>query len=396
MIRVKVPYLFLIIGLVLFAILYNNYYPIICLVLTLVLPIILYIIIIIIKKKLVVEIKSLNSIGNKDEKVPFEIIVQNNSIFPISNCELRLSYYNNFTDKVEKEYIIIPAEARSTQKITCNIISKHCGNIVIKIDKIKIYDYIKLFSTGKKINCTSKISVLPEIHKLDIYLNSSEGEVAIDSNSFSKVKSGDDPSEVFNIREYAAGDKLQRIHWKLSTKQDELMVKEFSLPLNSDGLLLLEFFGDKKSLNKLEALIETTVSLSSFLLSYNYFHYLAWYDPEYEQFHKFRITSEAELFETLNLIMETKPYCDRTYAMHYHNSLNGNEKYSCIFYITSELSRETSEELHKVSGGVTILYINNDEEGFNNEEVNNLVESGINVMPINTENIKESIDKLVI
>ena len=395
MIRVKVPYLFLIIGLVLFAILYNNYYPIICLVLTLVLPIILYIIIIIIKKKLVVEIKSLNSIGNKDEKVPFEIIVQNNSIFPISNCELRLSYYNNFTDKIEKEYIIIPAESKSTQKLTCNIKSKHCGNIIMNIDRIRIYDYIKLFSIRKKVKCTSKVCVLPEIHELNIALNSGDGEVAIDSQKFSKHKSGDDPSEVFDIREYVAGDKLQRIHWKLSTKQQELMVKEFSLPLNSDGIILVEFFGDKKSLNKLESIIETTVSISSFLLRNSYFHYLAWYDPENEEFHKIRITTEEELFETLNLIMSTKPYSDRTYTMHYYNSLNGNEKYSSIFYVTSNLSNETIEELHQVNDKVTLLYINNDKIAIENEEVKNLMVNGVNVIPIRTQNIKESLDELV-
>ena len=396
MIRVKIPYLFLIIGLVLVAILYGNYYPVIFLVLTLVLPIILFIIILIIKRNIVVEIKTLNSIGSKDEKIPFEVRVQNNSIFPISNCELRLSYYNNFTEKVEREYIIIPAEPRSTQTLTCNIISKHCGNIMINIDRIKIYDYIKLFATRKKVKCTAKVSVLPEIHELDISLNSCEGEAAIDSQSFSKTKSGDDPSEVFNIREYAAGDRLQRIHWKLSSKQQELMVKEFSLPLNSDGILLLEFYGDKKSLNILESLIETTISLSSFLLSYNYFHYIAWYDPANEAFNKVKIASEEELFEGLNLIMATKPYQDKTYTLQYHNSLNEKVRYSPMFYITSKISKESSEELHQVNGNPTLLYINNDEEGIENEEVNNLVASGANIISIKAANIKEGIDKLVI
>ena len=38
----------------------------------------------------------------------------------------------------------------------------------------------------------------------------------IESDSYSTIKGGDDPSEVFAIREYREGDRLQRIHWKLS------------------------------------------------------------------------------------------------------------------------------------------------------------------------------------
>ena len=38
-------------------------------------------------------------------------------------------------------------------------------------------------------------------------------------------------SEVFQIRSFQPGDKIQNIHWKLSAKEDELMVRENSLPM---------------------------------------------------------------------------------------------------------------------------------------------------------------------
>lgn len=391
MIRVKIAYLFFLLGLLFFSILYTNYYPVLFLVLALVLPIVLFIIIFNIRKNVMVQIDSLNSIGNKNEKISFEVSLKNNSKFPISNCEISLSYYNNFNDSIENEYIVIPADAGSTQTITCNIISKHCGNIMINIDKIKIYDYIKLFSLRKKVNCRAKVCVLPEIYNLDININKGENEVSVDSMSFSKFKSGDDPSEVFNIREYKAGDKLQRIHWKLSTKQQEIMVKEFSLSLNSDCILFLEFYCEKDSLSKLESLVETTISLSKFLLINKYFHYISWYSNENEEFYKIKITSEEELFEAINLIMLTKPYYTRTYTLKYHNSLNDNEEYSHIFYITSKLSKECSVELNELTSKKTLLYINDNTD---NEYLKNIALTGIDVLTINTEKIKESLDKL--
>ena len=40
---------------------------------------------------------------------------------------------------------------------------------------------------------------------------------------------GYDPSELFDVREFQNGDRLQSVHWKLSARTDELMVKELSL-----------------------------------------------------------------------------------------------------------------------------------------------------------------------
>ena len=55
-------------------------------------------------------------------------------------------------------------------------------------------------------------------------------------------KSGDDPSEVFDIREYRQGDRLSRIHWKMTAKEEELMVKEYSRPLGGEGILCLDLY----------------------------------------------------------------------------------------------------------------------------------------------------------
>lgn len=45
-------------------------------------------------------------------------------------------------------------------------------------------------------------------------------------------KSGTDVSEVFGLREYREGDTLQSIHWKLSGKMHQLIVREFGRPVN--------------------------------------------------------------------------------------------------------------------------------------------------------------------
>lgn len=63
---------------------------------------------------------------------------------------------------------------------------------------------------------------------------------------------GDDPSEIFGVREFRAGDKMQSIHWKLSAKSDDLLVRENSQPKACPLVFLLEPPHMKKEMEKEE------------------------------------------------------------------------------------------------------------------------------------------------
>ena len=84
----------------------------------------------------------------------------------------------------------------------------------------------------------------------------SEGE------RYSQKKPGDDPTELFALRDYREGDRLSRIHWKLSQKMGRTLVKELGLPLSDHLLFLLDLNG-----GGLEAdlLLDALASLSSAL-----------------------------------------------------------------------------------------------------------------------------------
>ena len=52
-----------------------------------------------------------------------------------------------------------------------------------------------------------------------------------ENDSYSREKEGDDPSEVFDIRPMRPGDRMQQVHWKLTARTGEMMVKVFSRSL---------------------------------------------------------------------------------------------------------------------------------------------------------------------
>ena len=54
------------------------------------------------------------------------------------------------------------------------------------------------------------------------------------------VARGEDEALLCVDREYRDGDDIRNVHWRLSSKLDSLMVKEFSKPLDERCSVLIE------------------------------------------------------------------------------------------------------------------------------------------------------------
>ena len=107
--------------------------------------------------------------------------------------------------------IHFPIQSRNVQRLTFQLKSKFCGVININIAKVTIYDPLRIFKFKVCKNSGDSITILPLSHEINGYINQSETENE-DSIFFSQHKSGDDPSEVFDLREYIGGDRINRIH----------------------------------------------------------------------------------------------------------------------------------------------------------------------------------------
>lgn len=385
MIKTKIIYFFIIIGTFLFAILYSDYFPLAIFIITLVLPIILNIIIRIIKKSISLDIKSIDVVQNKNDGIEVKILIKNNSIFPAVNGELKLCYYNKFSGDKEIEYINFPINSKETESIDFKIKSKYCGKLIIEIQSLKIYDYLTFSSVKKKVNKSKEIIVLPQIYDLNfssnvININSLDGEI------FSKDKAGDDPSEVFNVREYVEGDKIQRIHWKLSSKVDNVMIKEYSQPIVHNSIIIVEFCESKNNINTIQGIIETAISLSHMLLSYNYIHYICWYDKNKDFFNKIIINSEEDMLGVACELLSLRPYTDDILSLKHYNIEKGSEEYSRKFYVTSNIPKKNIMDI-KENENMDIFYLDDGRKS-------NI--DGINIKTIDINNLKNSLENLVV
>lgn len=410
MIQNKIRYLVLLATIGLLSILYNEYFMGIIFLTVAILPFLMFALLSYVYGRISVELISTVHVAGKGEAIPISVQINNPTIFPVSGIQLILTYSNSFSGKKYKREFMVSADSKTTATVTMSMMSEHAGNLEISLYKIRVYDYFKLFSLRRKHGGVIKIAILPVLHEMteDELLNRSRMQV--ESDYFSSVKSGDDPSEVFMIREYREGDRPTRIHWKLSMKQDQLMIKEFSDPLNCSMLIFanLGISMEEDVLAYMDALMECALSMSYSFLMKGQIHYFAWYDAKHGCCRRVRIVNEKDLFEAVDGLLQTGPYSGGIDIMTAYLAEHPNDQYTDLFYVTGEVNKPQLDSLAMIRANIRqIIYVNDTarySEILNgsiriklpiaDELMNRIAEMGIGLLSVDTGNVRGNLEGL--
>ncbi len=272
----------------------------------------------------------------------------------------------------------------------------------ISLKGILVCYYLKLFSLRKKRKGELKVAVLPYFYELPENEISYSHTRIVESDYYSPYKSGDDPSEVFSIREYREGDRPQRIHWKLSRKQDQLMIKEFSDPLNCSVLLFVDLSIQKEDnvLTFMDSLLESALSLSYTFLSKGQMHYFSWYDEGHGVCKRIRVVQEKDLFEAVDGLLQARPYTDTTDAVSAYLAEHPNEQYSNLFYVTGAVSGHQLDSLSLLKAHtMQMIYVSDiakqtRESYLPVEVLKRSGEMGMGLWSVDTQNVRRDMEQL--
>lgn len=337
MILTKILFLILIVVCIFFYILYVWNFSLILLIIFVTLPAVMFVTTLIAKYMIKADFAVQNKTTPKNSSFPVQLCVSNKSIFPIGKAEVHIEYYNIFNNQINEFELLFPVQARNTQRITFQLSSKYCGILKIRSAYIDIYDPLRIFRfrTGKNIQ--TEIAVMPEIHDVNGAISYTDRE-SEESSVFSENTAGDDPSEIFDLRDYIIGDKLNRIHWKLSSKKDELIVKEYSMPVDVPCMLFLNlkcYEDSEYTLPVFDTLVETLISVSQFMIENERIHTIVYYNAESRDFNEVNITSPEVLSATVrNIILSISDnlYCEPPER---YFQVNSNISLSSFTFITS-------------------------------------------------------------
>lgn len=158
--------------------------------------------------------------------VPIILECTNRSFFPLFACIFDFTLQNLYKPNTVIHKLSLPILPGKKNKIQIPVETAFCGLLSLEAKALHISDYLHFITKEIPINIKVQVPVLPAT--TDISLPST-APVSDGMEEFTESDNkGNLSSDIKEIREYRPGDRLQRIHWKLSAKLDDLLVKEMA------------------------------------------------------------------------------------------------------------------------------------------------------------------------
>lgn len=269
-------------------------------------PVFMFAFLLVQRTRVSVTVDSKNPLAEKDAidkpaRAVITLSVENRSrLLPVTKGIAKVRYENPFSGDKGKMKIRFSVDTGRKRDRRIPVVMYNCGNVAITVEKVRIFDYLNIFAwtIGKHFE-THDVLVLPPVKEMVLGKDRWYNETSEDSDRFSLYKKGDDPSEIFDIRGYADGDKIQRIHWKLSSKTGELMVKEGSLPLTKEIHIFVDLCakGEREERNHIvNLLVQGIYSIAMFMIERGIPQAYIWYDKKNGVIQEYSVEQEEQLY----------------------------------------------------------------------------------------------------
>lgn len=243
--------------------------------------------------------------GEKEEKLTGNIYVPNASWLPMLSGRVFLRVKKAITGEVEEFSMEIKAGARKDGKVTFLVDADYMGFLEISVLKVEIYSFFGCMKKVTRSNLVKEVMILPRTTELHFPVENS----GIACSFFDEAeggRKGNGPGEYFGIRPYVDGDSMKQIHWKLTGKTDEYMVKEIEVPMMRMPLIFLETRVEKIDAGMIDGLLEAFFSISQYMAQEGQKHCLCWHDRQNSEWNFYTVENAVQLEEVYGLVFHSE------------------------------------------------------------------------------------------
>lgn len=283
-------------------------------------------------------------------EVKLQLTVINRFVFPCSTLFVTASMPDIEDQRDAKLFFSLGA----LQKKQLNFIypSNFRGEYEITVHKAYIFDILKLFKLRKSFELKKYILVLPKIYNTlggNEYSPSTDEETVVQTSDFTG-------GERSFVRKYKDGDEIRKIHWKLSSKQEDLMVWQEVKNRFQNAVVFCdtaEYHGDSvKNAKSLDTVLEIGLAACLHSIRQGRGCVFAYYCKEYEQMNFIPVNAMDELFRVSRAAAAIKGYKGSPAFYEQAKKLfNQNENTPQTILITSD----NSEELVRISKDISVI-----------------------------------------
>lgn len=296
MIKSWLKYLTLLSSMTAFKYFYNDYIPNLFIIILLIIPFIsiVYVIIGIFTVKPYIELES--KIYVKNEIAKLNLIVYNKLKLIFTTVKIDYSIPSIYDETKKKQSLILNINSEEAKITLYEMKCKYRGLYYSYLYNMEIYDLFKLFKWKLNLNNKVEFKVYPK--RLIIPTGSAlenENPQAIRFNSFFN-----NYSEIIGTHKYKMGDELKFIHWKNSSKLDDIIVKEFQTETEAANLIVVDLESRYDSENDFisgDGIIETSIALAYNFLQNDIYTDILWYSDSKNKIICDTLSSEVEFDE---------------------------------------------------------------------------------------------------
>ena len=212
------------------------------------------------------------------QKIDKNLIIKGDKIhyiFTISNEDyffypyLRITFFGSetiFNEQFKK--INLSLLPRKDETFKFELSCKYSGNYEIGAEKIEIEDFLGIFNFTYKVPFPLNITVYPRVIVLEQFKLKTD---FMSESIFAMNSKYEDIGILQDVRKYVYGDTPKKIHWKLSAKLNEIMIKQFQSTTESSALIIPDFrrndFTIEQNTIIEDKMIESTIAVIHYCLN---------------------------------------------------------------------------------------------------------------------------------
>jgi len=206
----------------------------------------------------------------RGERCVWTLTMRSRFALPLPRVSCRMRVVNEMTGAVWTFRLRAKSLAPG-QTLRRPVEAAHCGRLVCRVDRLWVCDCLGLFSLPLKAPEEAAALVCP--------VPADPGPVTIpegDGVSVPIPRGKSASGEDYELRPYRPGDNVRAIHWKISAKRDELVVREMleqRLPL---PVLTFDHFGPAE---EMERTLDRLAGFSDALRRQGRAHEVRWAEP---------------------------------------------------------------------------------------------------------------------
>lgn len=228
--------------------------------------------------------------------IPLELRIRNPRWYPILDARVSVQIANTFFSQTSDVHVSMAVGMHGESSLRLPVEMRDQGRFTVTVVSTGFQDVLGLAKCRKIVGRECEIFVLPP--EVPVDFQDTEQYLAGAAEMEESQEKGNDFAEVSDIRSYIPGDRFRDIHWKLSARYEELMVKERVSMAGSEMVIVLGLSEEKK---ETQQILETVYGFALSLLAHRLPVCLLCWNQELFCFQEYRCASSLELQEA---------YCD--------------------------------------------------------------------------------------